>query len=166
MFLFIISALLSVGINIFLLLKVNKCRKILNINGFIILAVIGSISTLIAYFTFTMSEITNELHLPMSLFFNFLANTFIFYLLLGNNESVKFMKCRLRIIQQTSALNSILSSCNVIFKTSSFTNSIDIHEDNIVMQNSTQPDADILNTLPCDDNYVNEHVISIYVVPL
>ena len=113
-----------------------------------------------------MSEITDELHLPMSLFFNFLANTFLFYLLLGNDESVKFMKCRLRIIQQTSALNHILSSCNVIFKTPSFSNSINIYEDNLVIQNSTQPDVDAVNSLPCAENYENEHVISIYVIPL
>ena len=162
MFLFIFSAFSSVCISIFILLKLNKLKKILNINGILVLIIIGCIASSILYFTFILSEITDELHLPISLFFNFLANSLLFYLLLGNEEALKFINGKIRIFQQTS-------NCFRQFRaTNSSLNSNHTCIDNLVRTdlNSNHTDAENESTMNDDENRRKQQVIQIYVVPI
>ena len=100
MVLFILSAVLSIGINIFVLAKLKKLKEILNMSGFLVFVLFAFIASCITYLTYIMAKITNELQLPMSLFFNFLSNTFLFYFIFGNEDCKEFAKNRAAKVRQ------------------------------------------------------------------
>ena len=113
---FLVSSSFSFVINMFVLVKLRVLKKVVSTNGLYVFVVIGIIAFFTSMGTYIARVIKNEYHLPISLFFNFLANIFLFAFILGNDECIQFLKNRLRIFKEKNHFIVTVLSCAVCMK--------------------------------------------------
>ena len=168
MFLFVFSALLSVSISIFILLKF-KSKKIVNRNGILVVILIATFASSFTYLIYKICQLTEEIHLCLSLGFSFLSNCLLFYLLVGNEDALKFLDGKIRIYKETSVFATQLGNLLGQFivpriSTLPTNNEIgtvglrDLIEAPPAIENGSIGDSD-------DGNIKNQSAIQIYVVP-
>ena len=95
MILFISAAILHLCIRIFLVIKLGK-KEFLTKTSVLILTLVGTFSSLIMFYTKMVSHIKDQFHPAISLIFNILGVSLLWYLFISNKDAVELVKKKIR----------------------------------------------------------------------